>query len=241
MFSVYFEPHKEHLKMEVIGLVTSIASLAQLFTTCMDVLDKVDTYRNFGSDSRYLVDQFDADKLLLKQWATNIGLESKVPDPRKEEIGRASLFDDEEILSCMKRILADIMGIFEEMEAGIDKLHLSGRFGYEQSSPPGMRKKIGWALTGKLKFVHQIQQFEALLSRLYSLNLKSAGLDGNQSSSRYITPGSSNRGRESVRQLMNSIAKLNPEWFEQSQKTLEHTKKLLKGTHSQKLLRESLC
>jgi hypothetical protein len=225
--------------MEVIGFVSGLAGLAGLFTTCMDVLDKVDAYKNFGSESRYLVDQFDADKLLLQQWATNIGLESKLPDPGKQEIRPASLFEDEEILSCIKRVLADIVGIFEEMEAGIDKLHLSGRFGLEHPPPPGMRKKIGWALTGKLKFVHQIQQFEALLSRLYGLT--SASLNGNQTSPRYITPGSSNRRRESVRQLMNSKAKLNLEWFEQSRKTLENTSKLLKGTYSQKFLRGSLC
>lgn len=225
--------------MEVIGLVSGIAGLAGLFTTCMDVLDKVDAYNNFGSDSRYLVDQFDADKLLLKQWATNIGFERKVPDPGKEESEGTSLFEDEEIIACMKRVLVDIMGIFEEMEAGIDKLHLSGRFGFDHPSQPSMRKKIGWALTGKLKFVHQIQQFEALLSRLYSLT--SASLGGNQSSSRYTTLGSSNLGRESVRQLMNSKAKQDPELFEQSQKTLENISKLIKGTPSPMVLHGSLC
>lgn len=224
--------------MEVIGLVSGIAGLAGLFTTCMDVLDKVDAYNNFGSESRYLVDQFDADKLLLKQWATKIGFERKVPDPGKEEIEGASLFEDEEILACIGRVLVDIMGIFEEMEAGIDKLHLSGRFGFEHPSQPSMRKKIGWALTGKLKFVHQIQQFEALLSRLYSLT---SAMDGDQSISRYITLGSSNLRRESVRQLMNSKAKLNPEWFEQSQETLENTSKLIKATPSSKVLCATLC
>ncbi|OCK74790.1 ankyrin [Lepidopterella palustris CBS 459.81] len=200
--------------METVGLIVGVAGLAGLLTTCFDVFDKVDSYTGFDSDARYLVDQFEVDKVLLKRWATNVGLGCEDVEPQMDNSRLAVVFEDEEILSCAKTILIDLISIFGEVETEMDKLHLSKRLGLKHISPPSVRKKMGWALTGKLRFVHQIQQFEALLSKLYDLTsgriprIESIS-DFSQSTAHY------------------KDAEPSHEWFEQSRKILETTSKLV--------------
>ncbi|TLS22349.1 uncharacterized protein PpBr36_09940 [Pyricularia pennisetigena] len=51
--------------MEATGLVVGVASL---FGTCMDVLEKVDSYRDLGVDKPAARGRFNADDLMLKRW-----------------------------------------------------------------------------------------------------------------------------------------------------------------------------
>ena len=41
--------------MEIVGLGLGIAGLAGIFTSCLDVVERVDSYRDFGVDSRAII------------------------------------------------------------------------------------------------------------------------------------------------------------------------------------------
>jgi hypothetical protein len=55
--------------MEPISFTVGIVGLAGLFSVCLDVIDKVDSYKDFGVDSRAIIAQFDADRYLFTKWA----------------------------------------------------------------------------------------------------------------------------------------------------------------------------
>ena len=52
--------------MEPISFTVGIVGLAGLFSVCLDVIDKVDSYKDYGVESRSILAQFDADKHLCR-------------------------------------------------------------------------------------------------------------------------------------------------------------------------------
>ena len=61
--------------MDVAGLAIGIAGLAVLFSICADVLERVDTHRDFGITSHQLSLRFESEKIRLQQWAKAVGID----------------------------------------------------------------------------------------------------------------------------------------------------------------------
>ncbi len=61
--------------MEPISFTVGIVGLAGLFSVCLDVIDKVDSYKDYGVESRSIIAQFDADKHLFTKWAQDVGID----------------------------------------------------------------------------------------------------------------------------------------------------------------------
>src|SRR5277367_1689982 len=100
--------------MEAIGLAVGVAGLAGLFSTCLDVVDKVDSYRDYGFESRSIVAQFEADKLLFQKWAQSVGIDKgKLKDTHHRDL------DNPETVSMVERILSSIQEIFSRTEGTI--------------------------------------------------------------------------------------------------------------------------
>ncbi len=179
--------------MEIAGLgvgIVSLAGLASLVGTCVDILDRVDAYRTFGPDSSAMALCFEADKHRLFRWLHNVGIENgrvdKVHHP---------LLDDSAVGPLVHRILASICNVWAAasdssrlLESDRSQPDMTatlygggrGAASMAQSRPqlphPTKRHalaakkiKIGWALGGKAKFAAQLESFEALVNRLYSL------------------------------------------------------------------------
>jgi hypothetical protein len=51
--------------MEPISFAVGIAGLAGLFTACVDVIEKIDSYKEYGVDSRSIITQFETDRYLF--------------------------------------------------------------------------------------------------------------------------------------------------------------------------------
>lgn len=54
--------------------VAGIVGLAGLFSTCLDVIERVESYKDFEIESRSIFSQFKADKLLFQRWAKRVGI-----------------------------------------------------------------------------------------------------------------------------------------------------------------------
>ncbi|KAL2046479.1 hypothetical protein ABVK25_011834 [Lepraria finkii] len=93
--------------MEVAGLAVGVAGLASLLSACIDAVDRVDTYRKFGLESRYITAKFAADKFLLQKWAETVG----ISDGRLQNVHHRDL-DRDEVVSAIARILSSIREIF---------------------------------------------------------------------------------------------------------------------------------
>ncbi|MCJ1380976.1 hypothetical protein MMC17_004085 [Xylographa soralifera] len=165
--------------MEIAGLAIGVAAL---FSVCMDVLERIDSYRDFGIDSGQTVARFEADKRRLQTWAEDVGIsDSKIRDTHHNRLDRP------EIVSVVKTILYYIRELFDATEhtqaqlrlpanvADSASLALHGPFRSDMKakrkahSSISKRSGIGWALKSKGKFTTQVKQFEELVDKLYAL------------------------------------------------------------------------
>lgn len=55
--------------------ISGFAGLAGLFSTCLGVIERVDSYKDFGAESRSIIAQFEADKYLFAKWAQDVGID----------------------------------------------------------------------------------------------------------------------------------------------------------------------
>jgi len=158
-----------------------IAGLVGLFSTCLDVIDKVDSYKDFGVESRSIIAQFETDKLLFQKWAQDVGInQAKLKEDHHEDL------DDPQTASMVKKILSSIQEIFSKTDITLSNLQpiaetdpkhsqdgvlfSRGRAQYQKlEASTSKRRRIGWALRTKAKFIAQVQQFGALVQRLHSL------------------------------------------------------------------------
>jgi hypothetical protein len=149
-----------------------IFGLAGLFSTCLDLIDKVESYKDFGTESRSIFSQFEADKLLFQRWAQKVG----ITDGGLKEDHHKDL-DDPEIALMVEKLLLSIQEIFSVTETSFlnpqsaqdDPLGRRRRPQHYKIQSMSKRSRIGWALKGKTKFIAQVQQFGALVQRLASL------------------------------------------------------------------------
>lgn len=159
--------------MEVAGFTIGVVGLASLFGACIDAIDHVDSYRRFGIESRYITAQLNADKILFKIWADEVG----VVDGKLDIVNRA------EVVAAVERILSSIHELFVDTEQALSKLQLENSGKYLASPqnahqpnprkhmllPVGRGDKVVWALRGKSKFTTQVEVFKTLVEKLYSL------------------------------------------------------------------------
>lgn len=167
--------------MEPVGFAVGVVGLAGLFSVCLEVIDRVDSYKEFGVESRSIIAQFEADKHLFIKWAKDVGI-----DKDKLNNNYHSHLYNPEINLIVQNILSSIQEIFSKTEGTVSNLQPVMEAG-PTSFPSGIhflntrkkaqnpegaiskRVKIGWSLRSRAKFISQVQQFGALVQRLHSL------------------------------------------------------------------------
>ncbi|KAB5581180.1 hypothetical protein GE09DRAFT_1085410 [Coniochaeta sp. 2T2.1] len=60
--------------MEATGLIVGVVGLAGLFNSCLEAVDKVQSYGTFGSESQPLDAQFKAIKARFERWGPAVGI-----------------------------------------------------------------------------------------------------------------------------------------------------------------------
>jgi Prion-inhibition and propagation len=92
--------------------VAGIVGLAGLYNTCLDVIDKVDSYKDFDVESRSII----AYRLLFQKWGKNVGIDKPVLADKHH----ANL-DDPQIVSSVEKILSSI----QELDLSADNTRLT--------------------------------------------------------------------------------------------------------------------
>ncbi|KAI0815408.1 prion-inhibition and propagation-domain-containing protein [Xylaria sp. FL0064] len=167
--------------MEPAGLAVGIVRLIGIFSTCLDIVERWDSYKDFGAEFGSLVARFKADKIRFRQWGQRVGI-----DKSKHGDGYHKALDDpsirpvvDEILQCIKH-LDDDTGNFTSglrpISGSVDTLAHSktvlpkGRPQFEKYQGATSRKsRLGWALRSKTRFLALVESFDALVQKLYDL------------------------------------------------------------------------
>ncbi|KAH8879064.1 hypothetical protein GQ53DRAFT_856395 [Thozetella sp. PMI_491] len=64
--------------MEPVGLAVGVVGLLGLFSTCLEAVERVDAYREFGRDSHHLATRFEAERLRFQQWGRAVGIAQSI-------------------------------------------------------------------------------------------------------------------------------------------------------------------
>jgi hypothetical protein len=169
--------------MESVGFAIGLVGLAGLFSTCLDLVDRVDSFRQFESELQSIARLFEVDKHRFRKWGDRVGVQNsttlQLNTRHHEEL------DDSETLAAIKLILTAIQETFGKTEIALSsyqhKPEPATRSRQQNTVLPGSpvpqgnqastlkRIKARWALKGKEKVIFQIQQFSSLVQRLYYL------------------------------------------------------------------------
>lgn len=169
--------------MEIAGLAIGVAGLAGLLSACIDAVDRVDTYRKFGLESRYITARFADDKLLLHKWAEAVG----ITNGKLQEVHHRDL-DRDEVVTAIARTLSSIREIFSATNSFSSNLqglplenkalsladpdkYANGHSSEEKKSRSlgSTASKLKWSLGGKARFTTQVEMLGALVAELYKI------------------------------------------------------------------------
>lgn len=169
--------------MEIAGLTVGVAGLAGLLSACIDAVDRVDTYRKFEFESRYITTRFADDKLLLHKWVEAVG----ITNGRLQDVHHRDL-DRDEVVTAIARTLSSIHEIFSatsSFSSNLQGLSLDSKSTFlanldnytndhsieEKKSRFLVSKtsKLKWSLGGKARFTTQIEVFGVLVGKLYDI------------------------------------------------------------------------
>ncbi|TGJ87297.1 hypothetical protein E0Z10_g1488 [Xylaria hypoxylon] len=166
--------------MEAAGLGVGVIGLVSLFSTCLDILEKWDSYRDFGFESGSIRARFVADRVRFRQWGQHVG----ISQGKEGQYHRA--LEDPSVRSAIDLILYNIKNIEGDAEKFAPHLALfsdSASFlpesnaavptrpvPFEKSNmTTSRRNRLGWALRGKARALTLVGSFDVLVQKLHDL------------------------------------------------------------------------
>ncbi|KAI8689143.1 hypothetical protein NCS55_00170400 [Fusarium keratoplasticum] len=159
--------------METAGLVIGVAGLAGLFNSCLEAVDKVQSYQTFGTDSHVLDTRFKAARARFERWGPGVGIKQGklLPDHH-------SALDDEDTSTVVTDMLHIIIKTIcdarnapsrRSQAAGPGDDDLSGLHRPYAMKSESRRQKMTWAFWGKGGRTEQVELFEKLVQELHNL------------------------------------------------------------------------
>jgi hypothetical protein len=159
--------------MEPVKLAVGILGLAGLFSSCLDMLERLDSWKDFSNDSRALAARFEADKLRFEKWGQAVGVDQKdLLDHHHETL------DDPRTLATVQRLLSIIRDLGSDSEVSFPS-KLSGLRARPAKSgisskvivhpTESARRRLKWAMGDKAKRIAQVGQFGQLVDQLHIL------------------------------------------------------------------------
>ncbi|KAM5347269.1 hypothetical protein ACJ41O_010274 [Fusarium nematophilum] len=156
--------------MEPVGLAVGVIGLAGLFSSCLEAVDKVQSYRSFGADSHVLGTRFKAAKARLERWGRQVGLEnapSKDGHPAVAEQDVSAAVED--ILRAINTI-CDTSSAVPGSRSSLVPRRVGDTLLHPRQRLDSMRRqKLSWALWGKGKRTDQVELLENLVQQLHNL------------------------------------------------------------------------
>ncbi|CVL06292.1 related to ankyrin [Fusarium mangiferae] len=154
--------------MEPVGLAVGLVGL---FSTCMDVMQRVDSYRTADRDSRQLDAQLNATMHLLERWGDGVGIsKGELSDNHHPDL------DDPRTYAVVQGLLNSIKDFSTTSNEppspkALQKAPSFPVSGDLSSHGPKISRwqKTAWALRGKLKHTGHVQALAGLVSDLYNV------------------------------------------------------------------------
>ncbi|KAF8252075.1 hypothetical protein K440DRAFT_636251 [Wilcoxina mikolae CBS 423.85] len=169
------------MPVDPVGLTLGLASLASLFTTCLDVLDRISSAKSFGSDFTSFVTKVKTQRLRLSRWGHIVQQHELLKDPEVHEAVCELLawavyhFEDSEGLMKQHRGLPTIglhsgrsrsLGVVRPQVLMSDNPRARARRLQKEAS---VLDKMKWAFSGKGKSEKVLQELRWFVDTLHEL------------------------------------------------------------------------
>ncbi|KAH8595490.1 prion-inhibition and propagation-domain-containing protein, partial [Bisporella sp. PMI_857] len=178
--------------MEPVGLSVGLLGLLGLFSTCVDIVEKFDTFKAFSQELRQRSSIFEVDKRRFREWTRAVGISKG----KLEKMHHVRL-DDPDVTRSVKDILQSIcetLGAGEQIQSRLkiqSKNHETALLPpkFEFSTEPtrnstefhtSVKSRLDWTFRRRGKFVRQVEMFHLLLEQLFSLVPLSHGMDNEE-------------------------------------------------------------
>jgi hypothetical protein len=154
--------------MEPVGLAVGLVGL---FSTCMDVVQRIDSYRTAGRDSRQLDAQLNTAMHLFERWGDGVGIsKGKLSDNHHPDLDNPRTYA---VVQGLLNSIKDFSATSNEPPSpkGLQKtpsFPLSSEIS-SHGAKISRWQKTTWALRGKLKQTSHVQALASLVSDLYSV------------------------------------------------------------------------
>ncbi|KAL7909517.1 ankyrin repeat-containing domain protein [Trichoderma velutinum] len=164
--------------MNPINFTLGAIRLPGLFSTCLDLIERIDDYRHFKADERALAIQFSSHRLRLKKWGNCLGLDQEAAELCQER--HEALADSEtlqtvhhiidiaqDILSVRQGLPAQNFGSPSDVQTG--PLFAGDLAEQSRTGRVSRKAKFMWALKGKGRREDQVELLGKLVQHLYTL------------------------------------------------------------------------
>ncbi|KAJ4122790.1 hypothetical protein NW768_010235 [Fusarium equiseti] len=149
--------------MEPVGLAVGVVGLAGLFSTCLDALQRLDSYKTASRDSRQLDAQLSATIHLFERWGEGVGInQGKLSKDHHRDL------DDPRTFAVIQRLLGSI-NEFLQTSNNVPKKNLDFTIPNQGPEKISRWEKTAWALRGRLKQTNQVQTLASLVADLYNI------------------------------------------------------------------------
>jgi hypothetical protein len=133
-----------------------IVGLASLFSSCLDAVRRLESWKDFGTEWKSVAAQFEAEKILFERWGQAVGLQ--LQSSQLEQHHHAAL-DNPRTHTAVTQLLY----LVEDLCGSLGELHLDDR-------PQDTKwKRLKWALGRGEKSTAQVDQFSLLVRKLHAL------------------------------------------------------------------------
>ena len=151
--------------MEPAGLALGVAGLAGLFSACIEAVERVQTYKEYRTDSHILNVRFAAAKASFEQWGKAVGIKDGMLDhPALDEQAPAIT----ELLHVIIKFICDPSNASKSL-INQDHPNRSYEPSYRSSPSESKLQKLTWSLLGKKRRTDQVDLFEKLVEQLHKL------------------------------------------------------------------------
>ena len=162
--------------METAGLVIGVAGLAGLFSTCLEVLDKVQAYQTSAIDLDVLAALFNATKVLFERWGTSVGIDKSrlLPEHHPVLDNKDATETVAHVLHIIIKTICDASNVRPDGGRAVglgddDSSGLTRPKSRYVLKPEAIPRRLAWVLWRKNLRVGQVELFEMMVHKLREL------------------------------------------------------------------------
>jgi hypothetical protein len=163
--------------MEVAGVTIGVVGLAGLFSTCIDIANKVDAFKDASASSRSAAACVRAEKHLLERWGRDVGFKDGKLLPKHHPA-----LDNPTVVARVQEILMSVLDLCKKLDGSLEPpSHNKGEIKPLRRAPTGFRtapgaplddiklSRLGWAIKGQARAQANLGQLGELVKLLVDL------------------------------------------------------------------------